>query len=882
MQDLIGRTLGHYRIVEQIGAGGMGEVYRAHDERLDRDVAVKVLPISLAQDPERIARFEREAKAVARLDHPNILAIYDFGADGGITYSVTELLAGETLRERLEGGALGWRKTAEIGAAIAEGLAAAHGAAIIHRDLKPDNIFLTSDGRVKILDFGLAREIKAAAPGDTDSPTVSRFTDPGMVMGTVGYMSPEQVRGESADHRSDTFSLGCVLYEMASGRRAFERETVAETMTAILREEPEQPVATDSGVAPELQRIITRCLEKNPEERFQSARDLAFDLRSIATQGGAAGTRSRSVAGGLLWRWLALGGLAIAIAAVVIWRLAPRAEAPPPAEETPRVVVLPFENLGSPDDEYFASGITEEITSRLAAVSGLQVISRTSARRYADTDKSIGEIGEELHVGYVLEGTIRWDRGSTGYGRVRITPQLIRVVDDSHLWSERYDRVLEDIFAVQSDIAEQVIDRLEATILDPERHVVEARPTENMEAYQAYLLGLQYWWTGEDEHTATMMLEMLQRAVKLDPDFALAHALLSQAHSQYYHYKYDFTDARRLRARQSAERALELQPELAQARLALGWYYYWCHRDYDAALAEIAAAETGLPNDPDVITVKWAVFRRMGRWQEALATLGLALEIDPRGYLTTYERGATLTAMRQYAQAEEYVARAIEIAPDRPDAYSYAVLNYTLWDGDTERARRLLLGAPTLDDPRLVYASLRLDFYDRDFGAMLAGIDELQNDVLALEDAYFPIELLRCLAFDAAGDGENASAACESAVSVLTREIELRSYDYRLHSALGHAFAILGNDEDALMAGERAVEMWPISNDAFEGTRPAIELAKISARVGDHGNAIDQLEDLLSIPCRLSVPLLRLDPAWDPLRDHPRFQALLEKYEVEQ
>jgi TolB-like protein/Flp pilus assembly protein TadD len=882
MQDLIGRTLGHYRIVEQIGAGGMGEVYRAHDERLDRDVAVKVLPISLAQDPERIARFEREAKAVARLDHPNILAIYDFGADGGITYSVTELLAGETLRERLEGGALGWRKTAEIGAAIAEGLAAAHGAAIIHRNLKPDNIFLTSDGRVKILDFGLAREIKAAAPGDTDSPTVSRFTDPGMVMGTVGYMSPEQVRGESADHRSDTFSLGCVLYEMASGRRAFERETVAETMTAILREEPEQPVATDSGVAPELQRIITRCLEKNPEERFQSARDLAFDLRSIATQGGAAGTRSRSVAGGLLWRWLALGGLAIAIAAVVIWRLAPRAEAPPPAEETPRVVVLPFENLGSPDDEYFASGITEEITSRLAAVSGLQVISRTSARRYADTDKSIGEIGEELHVGYVLEGTIRWDRGSTGYGRVRITPQLIRVVDDSHLWSERYDRVLEDIFAVQSDIAEQVIDRLEATILDPERHVVEARPTENMEAYQAYLLGLQYWWTGEDEHTATMMLDMLQRAVKLDPDFALAHALLSQAHSQYYHYKYDFTDARRLRARQSAERALELQPELAQARLALGWYYYWCHRDYDAALAEIAAAETGLPNDPDVITVKWAVFRRMGRWQEALATLGLALEIDPRGYLTTYERGATLTAMRQYAQAEEYVARAIEIAPDRPDAYSYAVLNYTLWDGDTERARRLLLGAPTLDDPRLVYASLRLDFYDRDFGAMLAGIDELQNDVLALEDAYFPIELLRCLAFDAAGDGENASAACESAVSVLTREIELRSYDYRLHSALGHAFAILGNDEDALMAGERAVEMWPISNDAFEGTRPAIELAKISARVGDHGNAIDQLEDLLSIPCRLSVPLLRLDPAWDPLRDHPRFQALLEKYEVEQ
>jgi len=231
MQDLIGRTLGHYRIVEKIGEGGMGVVFRAHDERLDRDVAIKVLPESVAQDPDRIGRFEREAKAVARLDHPNILAIFDFGADEGVTYSVTELLEGETLRERLEVGALGWRKAAESGAAIAEGLAAAHGAGIIHRDLKPDNIFLISDGRVKILDFGLARDVEAAAPDETHSLTVSRYTDPGAVMGTAGYMSPEQVRGERADHRSDIFSLGCVLYETASGRRAFARDTAVERGT---------------------------------------------------------------------------------------------------------------------------------------------------------------------------------------------------------------------------------------------------------------------------------------------------------------------------------------------------------------------------------------------------------------------------------------------------------------------------------------------------------------------------------------------------------------------------------------------------------------------------------------------------------------------------
>jgi serine/threonine protein kinase len=278
MQDLIGTTLGHYRIVEKIGEGGMGEVYRAPAERLDRDVAVKVLPSSVAQDPERIARFEREAKAVAKLEHPNILAIYDFGTHEEVTYSVTELLEGETLRERLEGGGFGWRKAAEIGASIADGLAAAHGAGIIHRDLKPDNVFLTSDGRVKILDFGLARDVAAAAPDETHSPTVSRYTDPGAVMGTAGYMSPEQVRGEPADARSDIFALGSVLYEMASGRRAFARDTAAETMTAILREQPGDFEVIDGDVAPELRRIITRCLEKNPEERFQSARDLAFDL----------------------------------------------------------------------------------------------------------------------------------------------------------------------------------------------------------------------------------------------------------------------------------------------------------------------------------------------------------------------------------------------------------------------------------------------------------------------------------------------------------------------------------------------------------------------------------------------------------------------------
>jgi serine/threonine protein kinase/tetratricopeptide (TPR) repeat protein len=880
MRDLIGRTLGHYRIIEKIGEGGMGEVYRARDERLDRDVAVKVLPSSVAQDPERITRFEREAKAVARLEHPNILAIYDFGTDDDVTYSVTELLGGETLRERLEGGALGWRKAAEVGASIADGLAAAHGAGIIHRDLKPDNVFLTADGRVKILDFGLARDVAAAAPDKTHSPTVSRYTDPGAVMGTAGYMSPEQVRGEPADSRSDIFALGSVLYEMASGCHAFVCETAAETMTAILREEPGESAATDTAVAPELRRIITRCLEKNPEERFQSARDLAFDLRSIATQTGAVGTRGRRTASRRTWRWVAVGGLVVVIAAVGIWQLATRIEVPEPSEEIPRIVVLPFENLGSADDEYFADGITEEITSRLAAVSGLQVISRTSAMQYKEGRPSLQQIGEELDVGFVLEGTIRWDRAGEEHGRVRITPQLIRVADDSHLWSERYDRVLEDIFAVQSDIAAEVITQLQASLLESERRAVDARPTDNMEAYQAYLLGIQYGRSYEEKSTR-LAVEMFERAVQLDSEFAVAYAALSKAHSNMYHFRYDFTTERLEKAKASAERALELRDNLPEAHLALADYYYSGYRDYDRALEHFEIASERLANEPDLLSGPFFVFRRQGRWDDALKRLDEWRQADPQSYTLALESSVTFSHLREFEKAEREMRRAIALSPDLPDAFRWGAWNYILWDGTTERARQLLEMAPGLDSPDIEFTLVTLDLYDRKPELALARLKAVSIDSFNLDEWYRPRALLECICLSQMSEWKRVDAACASAAQLLEREIRARPHDYRLHSAIGHAFALLGRNEDAVRAGEHAVELMPTSKDALVGPRLGIELAEIYTRVGETNKALNQIEELISIPCSLSTGVLRLDPAWDPLRDHPRFQALLEKYEVD-
>ncbi len=442
MSGLTGTILGHYRIVELIGKGGMGEVYRARDERLDRDVAIKVLPEEVAGDPERLKRFEREAKALAALNHPNIATVFGFetvksgtdadaGSDAGVTFLVMELLEGESLRDVISSERLTTGKAVEYASSIADGLAAAHEKGIIHRDLKPENVFLTKDGRIKILDFGLAKLRLPDADLSTETPTETLETAAGGLLGTVPYMAPEQVQGKSADHRSDIFALGVMLYEMIAGVRPFCRCNGARDSG---RDPEGRSRANCRCVSVTRAVVISKCLEKRPEDRFSSAHDLALTLGAVDQ------TRAREVvcretvaahSGGRNCRGHGAG-------LVSCPRRALRADGRRVVEASmPRIVVLPFENLGSPEDEYFADGITEELISRLAAVSGLQVISRTSAMYYKDKNLPLKQIGDELDVGYVLEGTIRWDRSGGGHGRVRITPQLIRVSDDSHLWSEQ-------------------------------------------------------------------------------------------------------------------------------------------------------------------------------------------------------------------------------------------------------------------------------------------------------------------------------------------------------------------------------------------------------------------------------------------------------------
>ncbi|MDH4198029.1 MAG: serine/threonine-protein kinase, partial [Candidatus Aminicenantes bacterium] len=594
-----GTRLGPYKIVGSLGAGGMGEVYKARDERLQRDVAIKVLPETVAADPDRLARFEREARALAQLSHPGILSIFDFGKEGRVTYAVTELLEGETLRERLGHEQLSWPRAMEIATAIADGLASAHAAGIVHRDLKPENIFLTRDGRVKILDFGLARiEPVHTVEGGTLSLTPAGTT-PGIVLGTVGYMAPEQVRGEPADARSDIFALGCILFEMLTGKRAFKRGTAAETMTAILKDPVPEVGLSRAEISSELDCILSHCLEKNPGERFQSASDLAFNLRALTKPEAHAARTVPRTRRRLRVALIVLAALLIIAGAVSIWKgrtlVAPRSEGGP--FEGERVAVLPFENLGASDDAYFAAGVTDEITGRLASVRGLAVVSRASASQYAGTTKSTREIASELGVKYFVTGTVRWARGQGATERVRITPQLIRAADDTSLWAQGYEFAMDDIFSVQSEIARSVVSQLGLTLLEHERGSVDARPTGNIEAYQAFLRGrflarqphftLSTWLVAVDE---------FERAVALDPNFALAWAELAKAHSRLVYFRYDMSPKKQEQAESALGRARELAPGSPEVHLAAGYYHLWVERDPEAALAEFEAASGGLPN----------------------------------------------------------------------------------------------------------------------------------------------------------------------------------------------------------------------------------------------------------------------------------------------
>ncbi len=587
MSLIAGTRLGGYEIRARIGAGGMGEVYRARDLALARDVAVKVLPDDVARDPDRLARFEREARALAALVHPNILTIYAFGVEGGVAYAATELVEGETLRERLQRGPLPRAEAVDLAATIADALAAAHARHIVHRDLKPENVLIADDGRIKVIDFGLAMRQPVAAA--TYAPTAEIVTAPGAVLGSPGYMAPEQVCGDTTDHRADIFALGCVTYELVTGKPAFARPSLADSVRATLQEPaPELPA---SGVrdAGDLQRIIGRCLEKSPERRFQSCSDLAFALREFVRQAQA-----------------------------------PVAAATDDRTERPSIAVLPFANLSAdPEQDYFCCGIAEEIINALVHVDGLRVLARTSSFAFKGRHEDVREIGARLGAGLIVDGSVR-----RSGDRLRVTAQLVQVADGSHLWSERYDRPTADVFAVQDEIALAVVDKLKVSLLARERRAMRRRPAGNLLAYDAYLKGIFHWNRLSVEAFAESRV-CFEEAIRLDPDLVPAYVFLGQAYASGAFWA-DIEPAPAAdRASALVEQALALDPDCAEAHVGKGNIAGYFGHDWPYAEACTLHA---LQLSPSLATAHLhltGLYTILRRFDEAMLEARLTLRLDP-------------------------------------------------------------------------------------------------------------------------------------------------------------------------------------------------------------------------------------------------------------
>jgi eukaryotic-like serine/threonine-protein kinase len=633
--DMIGRTLSHYTLVSELGRGGMGVVYRALDVTLGREVALKVLPHEFVADPERRRRFIQEAKSAAALEHPHIGVVYEVGEANGITFIAMQLIRGEPLRDVLQRGSLPAGRAVELALEVAEGLSTAHDKGIVHRDLTPANIIVTDEGHAKIIDFGLAKLVERLSDASSEAET-QRRTEAGVVMGTTSYMSPEQARGEEADHRSDVFTLGIVLYQMLSGETPFKRTSAVETMNAIITApDPAVKLASETEASVELRRIVHKCLAKNPRDRYQTMKDLVVDLREVRRRL-ESGLDSpvaivRTPAASRRW-WVAAVLAAVVLTGIAGYLLnrPQRQSTESITGERKRIAILQFQNLGAAEDEYFAVGVTEEISSRLAGVSQLAVISRNSLRQYANTEKTSQQVGRELGVDFILQGTVRWQPAKDGPGRVRVTPQLIRVADDTQMWADTYERRLDEIFAVQSDIAARVSQQLGAVVLAPERRLFETTPTANLDAYKEYLRGNFLYFHRARQEDRMEALPFFQRAVALDPAFAKGHAGVAIAAAWRFFYVNPVAEWEAL-ADAAIGTALKLDPNLADAYLARGNLLWTQPRGFphERAIREYRRALALNPNLAEARVALGRVYSHVGLLDEAVSELTIALQLDP-------------------------------------------------------------------------------------------------------------------------------------------------------------------------------------------------------------------------------------------------------------
>ncbi len=714
---MIGKTLSHYKILEKLGSGGMGEVFLAEDVTLDREVALKILPAAMAADPGRLERFQREARAIAALNHPNIVTIHSVEEVEGVRFLTMERVEGESLETRVVRGGMPFKEFMEIARPLVEALCAAHEKGITHRDLKPANIMVTEDGRLKVLDFGLAKLTEDRTPQEITDIKTQALTQEGMVLGTVPYMSPEQLQGRQADGRSDIFSLGILFYELLTGHRPFKGETSADLISSILRDDPRPVHEVNVQLPNHLGRIIRRCLKKEPGERFQTTRDLLNELRDLKEEIAAAQETA-----------------------------------------TNSVAVLPFANMSpDPEQEYFCEGIAEELINGLGRIKNLRVASRTSAFQFKGSKFDIREIGERLNVSKVVEGSVR-----KAGNQLRITAQLVNVSDGYRLWSERYDRKMEDIFAIQDEIAESIVKALEVTLSPKERRAIQNVATRDVEAYDFYLRGRKYFYEF-DRKNWDLARQMYERAIKLDPSYALAYAGIADCWSFLFMYAGSSERERNL-ADEASRKALALDPDLAEAHASRG-----------------------------------LVLSLLGKHDEAGEHFENATRLNPKLYEAYYFHARASVAQGKFAKAARLYEQAIEV---RPEDYQVPLLL-----------------------PQ-VYKSL--------------------------------------------GREEDAAEAHRRGLIAAERHLELNPEDVRALYLGGGALVETGQEEKGLAWVKKAVDLAP------HETGLLYNVACIYSTLARKDEALDYLERAVKAGYN-HVAWIENDSDFDPVRDDPRFVALLQQ-----
>lgn len=861
---------GRYRIEDPVGQGGMAVVYAARDLKHDRRVAVKVLRPEIAAGLGS-DRFIREIGTAANLSHPHILPLHDSGEFDDRLFYVMPFVEGESLRDRLKReGPLPIDDAVRIAREVAQALVYAHDRGIVHRDLKPENIML-SGGSAIVMDFGIARALSNAGARE--------LTGTGIAIGTPLYMSPEQAAGETGvDGRSDIYGLGCVLFEMLTGEPPFTGATALSIM-AKHSLEPVPGVRTlRDTVPPALERVVTKALAKRPADRHASAAAFIEALdRSVAGHApvhvtGGRGRLMLRIAVGVVIAVLLAGG-----AAALLLRSG-SGGATTAAE--PVVAVLPFEHLGPAEESYFTDGVTDEISSRIAEIHGLAVISRASANQYDLRTVPLDRIARDLRADYVLAGSIRTDRRPDGTGIVRVLPRLIRVSDGHQVWSTGYDARLTpgEIFQVQGTIAQSVAEALHIALLPATAESLERRPTASLEAYDAYLRGNLYATQMLVESGQRLAIEMYERAVELDPGFALAHARLGQSRSIYYFF-FDRSPNRLRDAELAVARARTLAPDLPQTRIAEGYLYYWGHLDYDNAMREFEAAATHQPSNSELQWVIGSVRRRQGRVEEALASFTRASLLDPRAHLYPFEIGGTLTIMRRFDEALPYIDRAIALAPDwLPGRIALPLIRLRMGDAATARTQLLEL-AMQPDQLESATEVLVQDIVYRPMWDMVVPADyERVLENLSLDESVDSVALwiARARLFARRGDDVRARATHDSARSVLERRLARSPDDATLHVDLAGVLAALGRGDEAARHAEVARQAGLIRRDAFRGPFWHVELARVLLVIGDREGALDLLEESLAGPSAAGPDFLRIDPAFAALHDDPRFKTILE------